>query len=102
VETPKLWKRIPSVLTLPEVESMIEAASGRELQQIRDQAILEILYGSGLRVSELSDLKITSINYEVGFLRAVGKGSKERIIPLGKKARDSIEKYLLKVFKQVG
>ena len=96
VDTPKLWKRIPSVLTQAEIESMILAASGKNIQQIRDQAILEIFYGSGLRVSELSDLKTTSINYEVGFVRAVGKGSKERIIPLGMKAREAVQKYLLK------
>jgi len=96
VDTPKLWMRIPSVLTQAEIESMIEAASGKEIQQVRDQAILEIFYASGLRVSELSDLKTTSINYDVGFVRAVGKGSKERIIPLGKKAREAVQKYLLK------
>jgi len=96
VDTPKLWMRIPSVLTQAEVESMILAASGKKIQQIRDQAILEIFYASGLRVSELSDLKTTSINYDVGFVRAVGKGSKERIIPLGMKAREAIGKYLLR------
>ena len=96
VDTQKLWMRIPSVLTQAEVESMILAASGKKIQQIRDQAILEIFYASGLRVSELSDLKTTSINYDVGFVRAVGKGSKERIIPLGMKAREAIGKYLLR------
>jgi integrase/recombinase XerD len=101
VDTPKLWMRIPSVLTQAEIESMIAAASGKKAQQVRDQAILEIFYASGLRVSELSDLKTTSINYDVGFVRAVGKGSKERIIPLGKKAREAIQKYLLKARPQL-
>ena len=96
VDTPKLWMRIPSVLTQAEIESMINAACGRKVQEIRDQAILEIFYASGLRVSELSDLKTTSINYDVGFVRAIGKGSKERIIPLGMKAREALQKYLLK------
>lgn len=96
VDTPKLWMRIPSVLTQAEIEAMIQAASGKKIQQIRDQAILEIFYASGLRVSELSDLKTTSINDEMGFVRAVGKGSKERIIPLGKKAREAVQKYLLR------
>jgi integrase/recombinase XerD len=96
VDTPKLWMRIPAVLTLGEVESMISAASGKKVQQVRDQAILEIFYGSGLRVSELSDLKTSSIDYDVGFVRAVGKGSKERIIPLGQKAREALQKYLLR------
>ena len=101
VDTPKLWQRVPSVLTLAEVESMIAAASGKKVQQIRDQAILEILYASGLRVSELSDLKTTSIDYDVGFVRAVGKGSKERIIPLGMKAREAVQRYLLRARPQL-
>jgi integrase/recombinase XerD len=101
VDTPKLWMRIPSVLTQKEIESMIAAASGKKPQQARDQAILEIFYASGLRVSELADLKTTSINYEVGFVRAVGKGSKERIIPLGMKAREAIQRYLLKARPQL-
>jgi integrase/recombinase XerD len=101
VDTPKLWMRIPAVLTLEEIESMIAAASGKKVQQVRDQAILEILYASGLRVSELADLKTTSINYDVGFVRAVGKGSKERIIPLGKKAREALQKYLLRARPQL-
>jgi integrase/recombinase XerD len=96
VDTPKLWQRIPSVLTQKEIEAMIAAASGKKIQEVRDQAILEIFYASGLRVSELSDLKMTSINYDLGFVRAVGKGSKERIIPLGMKAREAVQKYLLK------
>ena len=94
VDTPKLWKRIPSVLTQTEIEAMIKAASGKKSQQIRDQAILEIFYACGLRVSELSDLKTTSVNFDAGFVRAVGKGAKERIIPLGQKARDALQKYL--------
>ncbi len=101
VDTPKLWKRIPAVLTLGEIELMIQAASGKSPKQVRDQAILEIFYASGLRVSELADLKTTSINYDVGFVRAVGKGSKERIIPLGKKAREAVQKYLLRARPQL-
>ncbi len=101
VDTPKLWMRIPSVLTQAEIEAMIAAAAGKNSQQARDQAILEIFYASGLRVSELSDLKTTSIDYNVGFVRAVGKGSKERIIPLGKKAREDLQKYLLRARPQL-
>ncbi len=101
VDTPKLWQRVPSVLTLGEIEAMIAAASGRKPQQIRDAAILEIFYASGLRVSELADLKTGSIDHDVGFVRAVGKGSKERIIPLGKKAREAVQKYLLKARPQL-
>src|SRR5258708_4676724 len=80
---------------------MIAVVSGKKVQQVRDEAILEIFYASGLRVSELSDLKTTSINYDVGFVRAVGKGSKERIIPLGHKAREALQKYLLRARPQL-
>lgn len=96
VDTPKLWKRMPDVLTQKEVEAIIEASRGKGWQAVRDYAILEIFYASGLRVSELVDLKTTSINFDVGFVRAIGKGSKERLIPLGKKAREAIQLYLSK------
>lgn len=94
VDSPKLWRKIPTVLSQGEVEAMIKAASGRKLQPIRDQAILEIFYASGLRVSELADLKVGSVNFDAGFVRAVGKGRKERIIPLGVKAQEALKKYL--------
>jgi integrase/recombinase XerD len=96
VDTPKIWQRVPDVLNQKEVEAMIDAAKGRGWQILRDKAVLEVFYASGLRVSELSDLKMTSINFEVGFVRAVGKGSKERIIPLGKKAQEAVKIYLEK------
>ena len=93
VETPKLWKRVPEVLSVLEVEAMINAAKGRKWQNIRDYAILELFYASGMRVSELADLKIENINLEVGFVRCIGKGSKERIIPIGKRAQEAVKKY---------
>ena len=93
VETPKLWKRIPDVLSSSEIEAMIKASGGRRWQQIRDQAILELLYASGMRVSELVDLKIENVNLEVGYIRCIGKGSKERLVPIGKKACAAVQKY---------
>lgn len=97
VETPKLFKRVPDILTQKEVEAMILATDGKGWQAKRDRAILELFYASGLRVTELVDLKVGSLNFEVGFVRAVGKGSKERIVPLGAKARESLTEYLTKV-----
>ncbi len=96
LETPKMWKRIPDVLTLTEIEEMIKVSHGRKWQQVRDNAILEILYASGMRVSELVGLKIENVNTEIGYVRCIGKGQKERIIPIGRKARDSVKKYLEK------
>lgn len=93
VETPKLWKKVPEVLTTKEIESMIHATGGRGWQAIRDKAILELFYASGMRVSELSDLKVEHVNFDVGYVRCIGKGQKERIIPIGKRAREAIRKY---------
>lgn len=93
VDTPKLWQRVPDVLTQNEIESMIQAANGRTWQLVRDSAILELFYASGMRVSELSDLKMENINFEVGYVRCLGKGSKERIIPIGRRARTALQRY---------
>ncbi|NLE65182.1 MAG: site-specific tyrosine recombinase XerD [Elusimicrobia bacterium] len=96
VDTPKLWKRVPDVLTQAEVEQMISLAGGRDAQAVRDRAMLELFYASGLRVSELAGLSLESVNLQVGFVRCLGKGSKERIIPVGKGAREALERYLQK------
>ncbi len=102
LDTPKLWKRIPDVLSALEMEAMIKAAQGgRNAQAIRDHAILELLYASGMRVSELVDLKVENVNVEVGFVRCIGKGRKERIIPIGKKAQEAVKKYLAKARGQL-
>ena len=93
VETPKLWKRIPDVLSSTEIEAMMKASGGRRWQQVRDHAILELLYASGMRVSELADLKMENVNFEAGYLRCIGKGSKERLVPVGKKACTAVQKY---------
>ena len=94
VDTPKLWKRIPEVLTAAEIEAIIKASQGRGWQAIRDNAILELFYASGMRVSELIKLKLDNINLEIGYVRCIGKGSKERIIPIGRRARAAVKKYL--------
>ncbi|MDO8579945.1 MAG: site-specific tyrosine recombinase XerD [Candidatus Omnitrophota bacterium] len=93
VDTPKLWKRIPDVLSVKEIEAMLEASQGKNWQAIRDNAILELFYASGMRVSELVDLKLDSINLELGYVRCLGKGRKERIIPIGKRACGAVKKY---------
>jgi len=93
VDTPKIWKRVPDVLTTAEIELMINAAQGRKWQEIRDKAILELFYASGMRVSELLNLKLENVNLELGYVRCIGKGSKERIIPIGRRACDAVRKY---------
>jgi len=94
IESPKLWKRIPETLSLNEVEALIAQPDARDIQGIRDKAILETLYATGMRVSEAVNLKKDNVNLDIGFLRCIGKGSKERVIPLGKKAIAGIQKYL--------
>ena len=76
IETPKLWKRIPDVLTSLEIETLINVSKGRGWQAIRDKAILELFYASGMRVSELADLRLENIDFDSGYVRCIGKGSK--------------------------
>jgi len=95
IETPKIDKNIPNFLTKEEVESLLKAPNLKKVQGIRDRAILELMYGVGLRVSELASLKSPDINLDVGFIKCKGKGSKERIVPLGKVAERFLKKYLL-------
>jgi len=94
IDSPKLWKKIPDTLSLNEVESLIAQPDIRSKQGTRDRAILETLYATGMRVSEAVNLKKDNVNLDIGFLRCIGKGNKERVIPLGKKAIASIKKYL--------
>jgi len=94
IDSPKLWKKIPDVLSLSEVELLLAQPGSRDVQGIRDRAFLEALYATGMRVSEVVNLKTGNVNMDVGFLRCIGKGNKERIIPLGKKAIGCIARYL--------
>jgi len=93
IETPRMWKRIPDVLSQSEIESIITASEGEDAQSVRDNAILELFYASGMRVSELSALKMENINFEVGYVRCLGKGRKERIIPIGRSAIQAVGRY---------
>jgi integrase/recombinase XerD len=91
---PKLWKRLPKTLSQREVETILGKPNTRNLAGLRDRAILELLYGCGVRVSELVGLKREDLNLDSGFLRCMGKGGKERIVPIGRMAREAIERYL--------
>jgi len=93
IETPRLWQRLPQTLSIQEVERLLGAVPTDRLG-VRDRAILELLYGTGLRVSELVSLELTSCNFDAGFLRCVGKGNKERIVPLGRAAVEALRAYL--------
>jgi len=96
IETPKLWKTLPDVLDLKEVESILDSPNTRLKQGIRDKAALELMYATGMRVSELVNLKLTDLHMEMGFVRCLGKGQKERVIPVGSKAKEALQKYFEK------
>ncbi len=94
VDSPKLGRYLPAVLSEEEVVSIIESVDTKSWQGLRDRAILEILYGCGLRVSEAVNLKLSSLYFGEGFIRIVGKGSKERLVPVGDPAMDAVKAYL--------
>ncbi|MBU1061208.1 MAG: site-specific tyrosine recombinase XerD [Candidatus Omnitrophica bacterium] len=96
IESPKLWKRLPSTLNIQEVESLLKAPNLRELNGSRDKACLELMYATGMRVSELINVKMGDFNMELRFVKCFGKSSKERIVPFGKKAKEAIARYLSK------
>jgi len=96
IETPKLWKTLPDVLDLKEVEAILNSPNTRLKQGLRDKATLELMYATGMRVSELVNLKLTDLHIDMGFVKCLGKGQKERIIPVGSKAKEAIQKYMEK------
>jgi integrase/recombinase XerD len=94
VDLPKSGLKLPQVLSRAEMELLLKAPDTAKPVGIRDAAMLELLYAAGLRVSELVKLKIQDVNLEAGFVRIFGKGSKERIVPIGSHAREKINTYL--------
>lgn len=97
VDAPRLWKHLPETLHLDEVEKLLKQPNFKKWMGIRDRACLELMYATGLRVSEIINLKIHDVNLDFGFVKCVGKGDKERIVPLGKQAKQAIYKYLGRV-----
>lgn len=91
---PKLLRRVPGTLTADEVERLLAAPTGGTPYALRDKAILELFYSSGLRVSELVGLSLNQIDLENGFVRVFGKGAKERVVPVGRKAIEALTLYL--------
>lgn len=96
IESPKTIKTLPQVLSVDEVVKLLEAIQGDDPLALRNQALLELIYGSGLRVSELLDLKIQDIHLTTGHVRVIGKGNKEREVPLGELSIIALRQYLTK------
>ena len=94
LEGPKLWQRLPTICSKKQVVDLLEAPSSKEKYYLRDKAMLELLYATGVRASEVAGLKISDLNLDVGYLRCIGKGSRERVIPLGKVAAAATLEYL--------
>jgi integrase/recombinase XerD len=92
--SPKLWERIPQVLSPESVEALLNAPRAQDRFHLRDKAILELLYATGCRASEVVGLGVDQLNLEASFLRCIGKGNKERVVPLGRAAIAAIREYL--------
>jgi integrase/recombinase XerD len=94
LESPKVARKLPDFLSMDEVERLLEAPDESKALHWRDRAILELLYASGMRVSELVEMPISALDLEEGIATVVGKGAKERIVPIGAPARRALERYL--------
>jgi integrase/recombinase XerD len=94
LESPKIRRHLPGYLRLEEVEKLLEQPDSGTPTGLRDRAMLEVLYSTGLRVSELIGLGVSDLDSKVGCVRCIGKGDKERIVPVGKKALTMVDKYL--------
>jgi integrase/recombinase XerD len=94
LELPRRTRRLPRALSLSEAERLIEAAAGTTPRALRDHALVELLYGAGLRVSEAVGLDKTGVDLDQRLVRTVGKGGKERVVPVGRKAVEALQRYL--------
>ncbi len=94
LEVPKVSKTLPGILNEHEIELLLNQPSLNSAIGIRDKAMLELLYASGLRVSELVNLKLSNLNMSIGYIKVMGKGSKERFVPIGEKAITALKRYM--------
>jgi integrase/recombinase XerD len=94
IETPKMERSLPKVLNMQEVEILLDSPKQNDHFGVRDKAMLELLYATGIRVSELIGLDLGDVHLTMGFVRCIGKGNKERIIPIGKTASNALQYYL--------
>ncbi len=97
VDRPKLGRRLPHVLSLDEVRRLLDTPAGDSPEQLRDRAMLHLMYAAGLRVSELVGLELGDVNLEAGFVSAYGKGRKRRLVPIGRPAQTLVRRYLSEV-----
>jgi integrase/recombinase XerD len=91
---PRRWKRLPKALSAAEIDKLLKPGHGETPHDLCDRAVLELAYASGLRLAELRGIRLEQLHLEAGFINVIGKGNKERVVPLGKKAVAAIEHYL--------
>ena len=94
MDSPRLWKILPPTMTIEEVERLLAAPDGATVLGLRDRAILETFYATGLRVSELAGLTLESLHFDADYIRCVGKGDKERVVPIGGRAIAAVQAWL--------
>ena len=97
LESPKIWQRLPSICSKQQVVNLLNAPNPDEPFYLRDKAMLELLYATGIRASELAGLKISDLNLDIAYLRCLGKGNRERVVPIGKVAIEATVEYLSKL-----
>ena len=91
---PRRWKRLPKALSNTEINKLLEPETPETPESLCDQAILELAYASGLRLAELKNLRLEQLHLEAGFINVIGKGNKERVVPVGKKAVEALNRYI--------
>jgi integrase/recombinase XerD len=94
ISLPKKSKKLPIILSVEEIDALITATLGNEPLELRNRAIIELLYGSGLRITEVLELKLSDLHVNIGFINVIGKGNKERIVPLGEESQHALKRYL--------
>ena len=97
LESPKIWQRLPNILNKQQVVDLLNTPNPDEPFYLRDKAMLELLYATGIRASELAGLRIPDLNLDIGYLRCLGKGNRERVVPVGKVAIDATFEYMAKL-----
>ena len=101
LESPRIGRKLPEILSDDEINSLIDAIDVTKAEGLRNKAIIETLYSCGLRVSELVDLKVSNLHFEQEFVRVAGKGERERLVPISKRAIEDIKKYLVSSRKKL-
>lgn len=92
--SPKIPMKLPNLMNMQEIERLLHAASGPGVREVRNRAMMEMLYATGLRVSELTGLNLDNVDLSLGFVRVIGKGNKERLVPIGKTALHYLKRYI--------